>query len=112
MKYRYIFILIYIFLFTVTSVIYGQNELIRLYEKNEIVELEQRWRENPDEGDEFIRLIFMSDASKSIEKMKKLIKDDHSNSSIPAIMERIALYEFSVGLYLTAKEKFKFLSKS
>ena len=61
----------------VPSVTYGQNELMGLYEQDEIAKLEQRWRMNTSQKNDFIQSIFMKVAAKSIEKMKNMIVKIH-----------------------------------
>ena len=101
-------------LWLVPSLVMAQAQLLSLYEKNEIAKLEDRLRsgdlnQSNDIYSQFIAMIFTRDADRAIDQMKGLIQQNPQNPVLPALLERIAQYQFSVGLYNTAHETFEYL---
>ncbi len=99
-------------LFTVASSAYSQTDLLDLYERNRIVELENNLQNVSAVADKFIQSIFNKNASQAIGSMKNMIKEDRDNPYLPALMERIGQYQFSVGLYIQARATFTYLAKN
>ncbi len=93
----------------------AQSEL-RLYEKKEIEELENRLNQrdldtSTEVGMRFIEALFDKEGGKAVESFKKLVQQNPNSKEIPAIIERIALFQFASGLYNTARETFLFLDR-
>lgn len=91
--------------------IFAQSEIIRLYERDEFYELENRFNSGTYKDNLFLQSIFITDAKKAIEMMKEMIKNAPNDKSLPAVMERVGLYQFSQGLYNAAREPFKYLAE-
>lgn len=89
----------------------AQTSWMALYERDEIVALERRLQSGNMRGEPFIRAIFVRDARKSVAMMKEMIKQNPRIESLPAILERLGEYQFSVGLYNTARETFRYLAR-
>lgn len=87
-----------------------------MYEKNQIEELQyllnqDEWANSSKVSIEFIRTIFNKSGEDATEKLKILVQEYPRAREIPAIIERIAFYQFASGLYNTARETFLFLAK-
>jgi hypothetical protein len=90
---------------------FAQSDVLRLYERDDFVELEKKLNSGSDKDNVFLRSIFKVEAKEAIEMMKDMIKKDPKNESLPAVMERVGLYQFSQGLYNAAREPFKYLAQ-
>ncbi len=99
-------------LFTIVSTAYSQTELLGLFERNEIVRIENNWQNESVDGDKFIQSIFNKNALPAIGLMKNMIEADQDNPYLPALMERIGQYQFSVGLYIKARKTFSYLAEN
>ncbi len=90
---------------------YCQTDFIKLYEEDEILALRQQLKNNPSWGNDFFQAIFIKDAARAISQMKKIVVADRNTPLLPAIFERIALYQFANGLYKTSQSTFYYLAE-
>lgn len=94
-----------------TGQAYSQADLIKLYEQDEIRALRQQLKKKPSTGNNFFQAIFTKDAGRAISQMKKIVAADRNTPLLPAVIERIALYQFATGLYKTSQGSFDYLAK-
>ena len=94
--------------------VYAQPPLLREYEQGNLKKLEQ-WLQSDRGLDDFSRVflrnLFSKDAAAAVAAYKSLIKKNPQGPAVPLLLERIGQYQFSTGLYHSARETFSVLAK-
>lgn len=93
---------------------FAQETVLRSYERGDIHRLEQLRSRKGTQLDgysrRFLDNLFKQDAALAISGYKSLIKERPKAPVVPYLLERIGQYQFSLGLYNTARETFQFLA--
>ena len=90
---------------------YSQANFMKLYEQDEIRTLQQQLKKNPPGENNFFQAIFTKNAARAISQMRKIVAADRKTPLLPAVIERIALYQFASGLYKTSQSTFNYLAE-